>query len=88
MTAQPRYLKVRRARQRLGVSQTVLGQLVKLVGKHHRALCQEEISDIERGRRVPTDAELEALSHALHWSPPSVLLEVLPIDDPEPGEGE
>jgi len=72
------YLRLKFERQRRHWSQTTVGELVQRSG-HHRKLRQADISEIELGRRIPTESELEALARVFCISPASLLLQ--PVGD-------
>lgn len=52
--------------------------------KHGARLTQSDISEIERGRLVPTGLELAALAKVFNVSRPSVLLKHCTVVEPEP----
>ena len=81
----PPYLRLKYERHRRGQgwSQAHVGHLAKQVGGLDRPLHQNEVSEIESGRRIPDDDELEALGRVFEISPAAVLLRPVTVRDPE-----
>ena len=80
------YIRLTYERNKRRWSQEKVGQLMQLLGGHHRALTIFEISNIERGRLIPNAEELAALGRVFKISPATVLLKPVKVVDPEPEE--
>lgn len=74
MPSKPPYIRLQYERQKRRWTQDKVAVLMHTVAGHYRMLTQNEISQIERGRLVPLDDELEALGRLFKISPASVLL--------------
>jgi transcriptional regulator with XRE-family HTH domain len=79
----PQYIRITYERTRRRWSQTQVGQLIKSIGGYRRALTQNEVSLIERGRLLPDDDQLDALGRVFNISPAHVLMKPCSIVDPE-----
>ena len=84
MNATPQYIRLTYERNKRRWTQQQVGQLMKALGGHRRALTQNEVSLIERGRLLPDEEQLDALGRLFKISPASVLMKECTIADPEP----